>query len=61
MSWQELANKVGKKHLDGSTEPYFSQSQLEVALRATREASHRAEKSAKENPTSKPVKSLVDK
>jgi hypothetical protein len=61
MSWQELANKVGKKHLDGRTEPYFTPFQLEVALAATREATHRAEEAAKKNPTSKPVKSLADK
>jgi hypothetical protein len=61
MSWQELANKVGKKHLDGRTEPYFTHAQLEVALRITREAAHRSAEAAKKNPTSKPVKSLADK
>jgi hypothetical protein len=43
MSWQELASKVGAKHLDGSKEPYFTHSQLELALRITREAARRVD------------------
>lgn len=50
MSWQTLAQKVGKKHLDGSTEPYFSKSHLERALAATRVAAERAEKSETKSP-----------
>ena len=57
MSWNELANKIGKKHLDGSVEPYFNAGALEVALRGTREAAHRASEAAKKNPT-KEVKSV---
>jgi hypothetical protein len=58
MSWQELANKIGKKHLNGSVEPYFSQLTLELALRSTREAAARAEAAAKKNPTTPVVKSV---
>lgn len=57
MAWNELANKVGKKHLDGSVEPYFNTFTLELAVRSSREAAHRAEEAAKKNPT-KPVESL---
>ncbi len=57
MSWNELASKIGKKHLDGSVEPYFNAATLEVAVRGTREAAHRAEAAAKKNPA-KPVESL---
>ncbi len=60
MSWNELAHKIGKKHLDGSTEPYFTAVQLEIGLRASREAAQRAEEVAKKNP-SKEVKSLSSK
>ena len=51
MSWQELAKKVGKKHLDGSVEPYFNVATLELAVRSTREAAVRAEAAAKKNTT----------
>jgi hypothetical protein len=61
MSWSELANKVGKKHLNGSVEPYFTAGHLELGVRATREAAHRAEEFAKKHPTSKAGKSLADK
>jgi hypothetical protein len=44
MTWQELAQKVGKKHLDGSTEPYFNRLNLERALAASKAAAERAEK-----------------
>jgi hypothetical protein len=57
MSWNELASKIGKKHLDGSVEPYFNTATLEVAVAGTREAAHRAEAAAKKNPT-KAVESL---
>ena len=43
MSWQELASKIGAKHLNGTTEPYFTPSQMELALRITREAARRVE------------------
>jgi hypothetical protein len=43
LSWQELAAKVGAKHLNGSTEPYFTREELELAFRAEREAARRAD------------------
>ena len=59
MSWNELANKVGKKHLDGTTEPYFTANVLEVAVRGTREAAHRASELAKKTPA-KEVKTATE-
>lgn len=50
MSWQELANKIGAKHLDGSTEPFFTPGQMELAMNISREAARRAE--GKEVPKS---------
>jgi hypothetical protein len=32
LSWQELAAKVGKKHLNGTTEPYFNPQELQAAV-----------------------------
>lgn len=61
MSWSELANKVGKKHLDGSTEAYFTANQLELAVRITREAANRASELAKKTPVVSPGKSQSDK
>jgi len=43
MSWQELATKIGAKHLNGTTEPYFTPSQMQLALRITQEAARRVE------------------
>lgn len=50
MSWQELARKIGKKHLNGSTEPYFTAAHLTRALAASRVAEERAEKSNTTSP-----------
>ncbi len=46
LSWEELAKKIGVKHLDGSVEAYFSPVNLQRALAATRIAKERAEKIA---------------
>jgi hypothetical protein len=35
LSWEELARKVGAKHLNGSVEPYFTAAHLQRALAAT--------------------------
>lgn len=43
MSWQELASKIGAKHLNGTVEPYFTRNQLGLALKITREAARRVE------------------
>ena len=50
MSWQELAQKVGRKHLNGATEPYFTRAHLERALAATKAAVERAEKTETKSP-----------
>ena len=55
LSWEELATKIGVKHLNGSVEPYFSTINLERALAVTR-AAQKAVESSKE---SKPIESLA--
>lgn len=50
MSWEELAAKIGKKHLNGSTEPYFTGAHLQRALAIAREAEARAEKAKTTSP-----------
>ena len=56
MSWQELANKVGVKHIDGSTEPYFTSEHIQRGLVVANEAQRRAaeiEKIAAQKQTEK--------
>jgi hypothetical protein len=52
LSWQELAKKVGAKHLNGSVEPYFTAVQLQRALVATqlaqKQAKQQSERQTKE-------------
>lgn len=60
LSWNELASKIGVKHLNGTTEPYFTQGQLEVGVQGSRAATHRAEELAKKNPAPA-TKSLSEK
>jgi hypothetical protein len=50
MSWEELATKIGRKHLNGSTEPYFTTTQLQRAIAIARVAQQRAEKVKVESP-----------
>jgi len=50
MSWEELAQKIGVKHLNGSTEPYFTHEQLLAATKVTAEAAHRAEERKSNSP-----------
>ncbi len=52
LSWEELANKVGIKHIDGRKEPYFVAAQLERAFVAARVAKEQAEKTAKDKARS---------
>ncbi len=42
LSWKELAVKIGVRHRDGRTEAFFSPSQLDRALAATRSAQNKA-------------------
>jgi hypothetical protein len=60
LSWNELATKIGVKHLNGTTEPYFTPNQLEVGLAASRAAVQRAEELAKKQPATT-TKSLSGK
>ena len=53
LTWEELATKVGAKHLDGSLEPYFTAVHLQRALAATKEAQRRAA-----GPSDKPGSSI---
>ncbi len=46
LSWEELAKKIGAKHLNGSVEPYFTPVHLQRALAATKFAQEQAKKSA---------------
>src|SRR5262245_33426114 len=52
LSWEELARKIGAKHLNGSVEAYFTSEELQRAFAATRAAEQRAEKGPKQKPES---------
>lgn len=41
LSWPELAHKIRVRHLNGSTENYFSYTEIELALRITAEGQRR--------------------
>lgn len=56
LSWEELANKVGVKHIGGAKEPYFTAAHLERAFVAARSAKQQAQV----NAANKPTKSLGD-
>lgn len=43
LSWQELAEKIGSEHLDGSTEPFFTHEQVAVAMELHAEVARRIE------------------
>jgi hypothetical protein len=61
LSWNELANKIGAKHIGGKTEPYFNVAHLQRALTAVRVAEERAAKAPQGKPAEKtPSKSLGD-
>ena len=59
LKWEELAAKIGVKHLNGSTELLFNTAHLELALAATREAERRAAAIAKEAPPTKSIGQVV--
>jgi len=67
LSWEELARKIGKKHIGGSTEPYFTAVQLQRALAASKLAEQRAEQRAEQaakdkekSPTRSPGESVSE-
>lgn len=49
LSWQQLAEKVGTKHIGGRTDPYFTASQVEQAQRIASEAVRRTKASVEVN------------
>ena len=49
LTWEELARKVGVKHLNGTVEPYFTAAHLQKAFAATKIAEARAEKASKQS------------
>jgi hypothetical protein len=49
LSWQQLAEKIGVKHIGGRTEPYFSAAAIERAQHAVSQAHRRAA----ENPAAR--------
>jgi len=54
LTWNELAAKIGYKHLNGATEPYFTSKELERAQRAASQATY----SAAEHEIASPGESL---
>ena len=50
LTWEDLANKVGVKHLNGSKEPYFTPEQLLAAHKIAGEADRRAEENRGKSP-----------
>jgi hypothetical protein len=50
LTWEQLAAKVGAKHLNGSTEPYFSRAHLQRAVALSKAAQSRSEAAAKSKP-----------
>jgi hypothetical protein len=52
LTWDELASKIGAKHLNGSVEAYFTPEQLQRALAASKVAEQRAEKGSQEKSQS---------
>jgi hypothetical protein len=54
LSWEELARKIGAKHIGGATEPYFTPVQLQRALAACQMAEQRAEQAAEAKKKSPP-------
>ena len=55
MSWEELANKIGAEHLNGTVDPYFQPQQLRWGFAIASEAQRRAHLRAEAR-----TKSLID-
>jgi hypothetical protein len=45
MDWKSLANKIGVKHLNGSTEPFFEAAHIARGMQIVQEAQRRGEQS----------------
>jgi hypothetical protein len=54
LSWQQLAQKVRVKHLDGRLELYFSPGQLNLAMQAVQVAHHRTSQKGDQSPIKSP-------
>src|SRR2546421_321197 len=52
LSWEQLTNKIGIKHINGTTEPYFTPDQLQRAFAIARLSKDLAEKVARDNAAS---------
>jgi hypothetical protein len=50
LSFEKLAAKIGKKHLNGTVEPYFSAIHVRRAAAITQVAKERAEKVKAQSP-----------
>jgi len=53
LSWEELTNKIGIKHINGATEPYFTSDQLQRAFAAARLSKDLAAKAARDQADTK--------
>ena len=61
LSWNQLANKVGIQHLNGTQEPYFQVHELRLAVQLSAVAQWRVRKQAELQQTvAKPERSLRD-
>ena len=43
LTWQQLVNKIGVKHINGMTEPFFTPQQVRAAMRLAAIVRERAE------------------
>jgi hypothetical protein len=50
LTWEQLATKVGVKHLNGSTEPYFGTAHLQRAMALSKAAERRSEAASRSKP-----------
>jgi len=57
LSWEDLANKIGAKHIDGSKEPYFTAAQLQRAFAAVKVATQVAENAKEKSVSQSPGES----
>lgn len=55
LSWGELEQKIGAKHINGTVDPYFTPGELEAALAITKEATDRAKAAGSSSPKTETV------
>ncbi|MBN2579751.1 MAG: hypothetical protein JXB10_12245 [Pirellulales bacterium] len=61
LSWQELAGKVGKRHVTGARTPYFSRQEIQVGMTLASSARRLAEENKKTEKADSPGPSLQSK